>query len=434
MQKKLNAPAYMLEFHCLGGDCEDTCCQNWDINLDKVHYDLLLSKVKAKSKERDFFNRNILLHDKNNTSESNYAYIKMQETGYCPFYSDSGLCDIHDKYGIEPLNDTCTFFPRVFSQWDNMAEMTGALSCPEIVRKCLFSDDTDHRMVDADINILPRPVFPVSRIIETDNNSYNSKFLDVRKQMLSIMSDSNFSFEARLYFLANFSYRLASHYHQGCQDNRRVDEEIKRIQSPEIKNQLDDYFFKFSNAEPVAIVVIQAILQLRIQHEGNDKLSQLAKDILQKYRINYQRSEDFDVYGENIPPDVLSDAFQQNWDELNTRFGVVLEEYFSRYVINCLQREWFISMPDPFSYIHMLTIRIGVLRFLITSHPDIIALLSADRSEQNPIDKFNEKIVEILYLYARSIDHNHAFLHVVYQAMLEQQMMSFDYSLAFIKF
>jgi hypothetical protein len=252
--------------------------------------------------------------------------------------------------------------------------------------------------------------------------------------MLLILKDSSFSFEARLYFLANFSYRLASHYHQGCEGNLRVEEEIKRIKSPEIKNQLDDYFFKYSNTEPVAIVVIQAILQLRIQHEGNDKLSRLTKDILLRYKNHYKRSEDFDVYGENIPPDILWNAFQYNWDQLNTRFGVILEEYFSRYAINCLQREWFISMPDPFSYIHMLSIRIGVLRFLIASHPDIIELVNSDQSDNNPIDKFNEKIVEILYLYARSIDHNHTFLHVVYQAILEQEMMSFDYSLAFIKF
>jgi hypothetical protein len=50
------------------------------------------------------------------------------------------------------------------------------------------------------------------------------------------------------------------------------------------------------------------------------------------------------------------------------------------------------------------------------------------------LDKFNNKIVEIVYLYARSIDHNLTFLQVVYQAMLEQQMMTFDYSMAFIKF
>ena len=90
-------------------------------------------------------------------------------------------------------------------------------------------------------------------------------------------------------------------------------------------------------------------------------------------------------------------------------------------------------MPDPFLYVHMLTIRVAVLRFLITSHPEIIEMVNSDISFEDSINHFNEKIVEIVYLYARGIDHNHTFLHVVFQAIREQQMMSFDYSMAFIK-
>ena len=434
MQKKIVTPAYMRHFHCLGGECEDTCCQNWDINLDKSHYNRLLKSVEPNPHDKELFDRNIFLHDQSSASQTNYAYIKMSESGYCPFYTETGLCYVHDKYGIEPLNDTCTFFPRVLSQSDDVIELTGALSCPEVVRLCLFSEEAAQPMEEASLDILPRAEYPLSRKVQVDSNNYTDKFLDVRQEMIVIMSDSDYSFEARLYFLANFCYRLASHYHHGCENNRRVDEEIKRIHSKEIKNQLDDYFFKFTNSEPVAIVVIQAILQLRIQHDGNDKLSQLVRSILEKYKINYERSEDFDVYGENIPPDILAAAFQQHWERLNTRFGVILEECFSRHVVNCLQREWFISMPDPFSYIHMLTIRLAVLRFLITSHPDIISLLKNDNDDVSSIEEFKKIMVEIVYLYARSIDHNHTFLHVVYQAMLEQQMMSFDYSMAFIKF
>lgn len=429
MQKKLIAPGYMHDFHCLGGDCEDTCCQKWDLNLDKAHYQILLNKVASNPQEQALFDSNIFLHDKEHSSEENYAYIKLADSGYCPFLNSAGLCHVHDKYGVEPLNDVCTFFPRVISERNGLAELTGALSCPEVVRKCLFSENEEQAMLPLNEDALPRRRYPISRKIETGTDDYLARFVDVREQMLSLISDSDYSFEVRLYFLANFSYRLASFYHQGCDNSLRVDEEIKRIQNDDIKKQLDDYFFKFSNTEPVAIVVIQAILQLRIQHEGHDKLSKLAKGILDGYKVNYEKSEDFDVYGENVPPEKLALAFQQHWDKLNTRYGVQLEEYLARYVTNCLQREWFISLPDPFVYIHMLTIRVAVLRFLITSHPDIIALLDDDDS----IENFNAKIVEVIYLYARSIDHNHAFLHVIFQAILEQQMMSFDYSMAFIK-
>ncbi|MGD8783457.1 MAG: flagellin lysine-N-methylase [Thioalkalispiraceae bacterium] len=434
MSKKLIAPLYMHSFRCLGGDCEDTCCQNWDISIDKYHYDLLLNKVENNQEDKALFERSVLLHKPENSSEKNYAYIQKQASGFCPFYTGQGLCHIHARYGVEPLNDTCTFFPRVLSEREEVVELTAALSCPEVVRQCLMSDQKQQVMQEVDQDILPRSDFPVARVIDEPENCYAEKFQEVRAAMIELMNDDEYSFEARLYFLANFGYRLSSHYHQGCDSNLRVDEEIKRIKSKEIRNQLDDYYFNFSNEEPIAIVVIQAILQLRIQHEGNDKLSQMAKQILDKYRVNYERSEDFDVYGENIPPDILARAYQQHWDNLNTNYGVTLEEYFSRYVINCLQREWFVSMPDPFTYIQMLIIRVAVLRFLITSHPDIITLMKSNDVNGQQLDKFNNKIVEIVYLYARSIDHNLTFLQVVYQAMLEQQMMTFDYSMAFIKF
>jgi len=433
MQKKIIAPGYMHEFRCLGGDCEDTCCQKWDINLDKKHYDLLAENVIFNSDDKDLFDKYTCLHDEANSSDNNYAYIKLNESGYCPFLNTAGLCHLHDHYGVEPLSDVCAFFPRVLSEYNNTTELTGALSCPEVVRRCLFGDSDLNTMNKISPAVLPREEYPVSRKIYAPEDGYQKHFTEVREQMILLMADNDYAFETRLYFLANFSSRLASHYHHGCEITKSVAEEIKRFQNKDIKNQLDDYFFKFSNTEPVAVIVIQAILQLRIQHEGDDKLSQLASSILENYKVDYERSEDFDVYGENIPPEQLSKSFLQHWDKLNSRYGAVLEEYLARYVINCLQREWFISMPDPFVYIHMLTIRVAVLRFLITSHPEIIEMVNSDISFEDSINHFNKKIVEIVYLYARSIDHNHTFLHVVFQAIREQQMMSFDYSMAFIK-
>ena len=433
MPKKFIAPGYMHGFQCLGGDCEDTCCQKWDINLDKMHYDILANKVQSNQEDKTLFDANIRLKDEELSSDNNFAYIKLDDSGYCPFLNASRLCQLHEHYDVEPLSDICAFFPRVLSERGNTTELTGALSCPEVVRQCLLSPSDEQAMTEISADVLPRSQYSISRKIDTTQGGYHEHFADVREQMILLMSDDEYAFETRLYFLANFSYRLASHYHQGCEKTKFVSEEIKRIQSTDIKNQLDDYFFKFSNTEPVAIIVIQAILQLRIQHDGSDKLSQLAKNILESYKVSYERSEDFDVYGENIPPDKLASSFIQLWDKLNSRFGVVLEEYLARYVTNCLQREWFISLPDPFVYIHMLTIRVAVLRFLITSHPDIISMVNNELSEDDSMEEFNQKIVEIMYLYARSIDHNHAFLHVIFQAILEQQMMSFDYSMAFIK-
>ena len=441
MSKKLLAPAYMHEFKCLGGDCEDTCCQNWDIRLDEKHYNLLAEAFSGDVSDKSTFDKNVKLFDEKNANERNFAYIKVNESGFCPFLNQHGLCHIHAEFGVEPLSNVCTFFPRVFSIRNKLPEMTGALSCPEMVRRCLFSSGQDYEFSAVSRSILPRADYPVSHRLESTGNFYHEKFSDVNAQLISLINDDQYAFETRMYFLANFTYRLAPHYHNGCEDKQKlIDEEIVRMRSYDIKKQLDEYFYQFTTTEPVAMIIVQSILQLRIQYEGGDKLSKFASQIFERYKTDILSSDDFDVFGENVPPDILWKKFQVHWEKLNSRFGAQLEIYFTRYVTNCLQREWFIGMPDPFVYIHMLSIRLAVLRFLLTSHPNMIALLNPDLSEstkqtdEEMQQAFNEIVVEVVYLFARSIDHNHNFLQVIFHAMLEQQMMSFDYSLPLLKF
>ena len=30
--------SYYKEFHCIGGICEDSCCENWEIDLDDAEW------------------------------------------------------------------------------------------------------------------------------------------------------------------------------------------------------------------------------------------------------------------------------------------------------------------------------------------------------------------------------------------------------------
>lgn len=424
----------MQSFRCLGGDCPDTCCQHWDINLDRYHYEKLSDCLASDSKQVGRFEQYIKLHDKEHASDRNFAYIALNESGYCPFLDANELCSIHAEFGVAPLSDVCAFFPRVMSVLDDELELTGAMSCPEVVRLCLTA--LDAKFTDYDITKLPRQDhLPIARTITSQEGTfYQQAFKQVREVMLELATHEEFALETRLYFLANFCYRIAGNYHQlSEQQHKTLNEEIKRIRSPQIQRQLEDYFNRYENVEPVAIVVIQAILRLRIQHAQDDKLSRLANTILQSYRQQIPVSDELEVYGDNLPPDQLWQAYQANWEKLNAGLGVEFETVLMRYLVNVLQREWFVSMPDPFIYIQMLLIRISMLRFLAVSHPDILALLHADMDEEQKRNVFMEKMTNLIYLYARSIDHNHTFLNIVLQAMLEQQMLSFDYSLPFIK-
>lgn len=433
MTNQYKSPVYMQGFRCLGGECEDTCCQLWDIRFDRIHYEKLREAVSAVPEQQSLFQRYIVVNAGEEASDRNYAHIRLDDTGFCPFLDSGGLCQLHSHHGVEPLSNVCAFYPRVLSAYRDDIEMTGALSCPEVARQCLFSRPDEQRMTPMQAELLPRcDDLPLSRVVPaTDVDFYASQFPRVRETMIWLASHEDYAFETRQYFISNLSHRLASGYHQACEPNQKlVDDELKRIRDPATLKNLDDYFSQYSSAEPVAIAVIQAVLQLHMQQSPESKLGRISAGIFDAYRAELMDQGAMDIYGENLPPVDLWQRYQQNWDCLNSQYGVRLENSLSRYLVNCLQREWFVSMPDPFIYIHMLTIRLAVLRFLIVSHPSIQQKLKnrADESELNKL------LVEIVYLFARGIDHNLAFLHVLYQALGEQQMMSFDYAMPFIKF
>lgn len=59
---------------------------------------------------------------------------------YCVKF-EQGLCGIQKKHGPDFLSDACHFYPRMTRGVGGEAMMTGALSCPEIARLALFSDE-----------------------------------------------------------------------------------------------------------------------------------------------------------------------------------------------------------------------------------------------------------------------------------------------------
>ena len=82
-------------------------------------------------------------------------------------------------------------------------------------------------------------------------------------------------------------------------------------------------------------------------------------------------------------------------------------------------------MPDPFTYVQMLLVRLSILRTLI--------YLDIGMEQEITADALKQKVVYIMYNFARNIEQNLEFLKVVYNALSEQTMMNFDFSAAFIR-
>ncbi|MDH5443981.1 MAG: flagellin lysine-N-methylase [Gammaproteobacteria bacterium] len=435
---------YLPGFSCLGGDCEDTCCKDWDIWFDQSHYQLLADTAEQKGSElTKKINTHILIDNSNQEtgSELRYARLKLEKDGSCPFLLNDGWCELHREFGEQPLSNVCAYFPRVLSRQGNTIELSGALSCPEMVRQCLFGEN-NVELIEVKSSILPRPDdYPLTRELNLPaDNFYYDNFVDVRDVLIKFAGLEGFPLISRLYFMASFANRLGLFYHLEAEtaDNLLANE-LKQASSLSMLERMDDYVSKFDSTEPVAIIVVQAVLQLRMQQFSHEKYSQVIKRIFSHYGELMTKQSQVPGKEEVLPAEELWQQFTRQRVSIDELFSEELENCFSRYIINCLYREWFITMPDLFTYVHMLIIRLAILRFLVYSHPDIYQLAQEIKHRDGSVKEdekklFRNYLVDVVYKNSRAIDHNTAFLQVVYDAIHEQQMMTFEYSLPFIKF
>lgn len=91
MSISYKTPSYFYEFSCLGGECEDTCCRNWEVKLDREHFDLLESVMSEDAAEKSMFEQYIHLNENSITSDHDYAFIRMGVNGYCAMLDNKGL-------------------------------------------------------------------------------------------------------------------------------------------------------------------------------------------------------------------------------------------------------------------------------------------------------------------------------------------------------
>ena len=85
------------QFSCLGGECPDTCCQGWGMQLTAE----TVAKYKAEAPE---------LMDAVSTGEAEFIMKRDPVTDTCVKF-EGGWCGIHRDYGEAFLGDACQFSP-----------------------------------------------------------------------------------------------------------------------------------------------------------------------------------------------------------------------------------------------------------------------------------------------------------------------------------
>lgn len=120
---QITRPAYYDRFRCLAGECPDSCCKEWDIEVDRDSAAFYCALPGALGERL-----------RNSLKEEDGETFLTMENGRCPMWRADGLCRIQAELGEAALCHTCRDFPRLRHDYGDFMELQLELSCPEAAR------------------------------------------------------------------------------------------------------------------------------------------------------------------------------------------------------------------------------------------------------------------------------------------------------------
>ena len=163
---KLLKPTYFDDFRCIAGQCPDSCCKEWDVQVDDIAAEFYRSLPGALGERL----RQVLSVDDDGDT------IMTIENNRCPMWRQDGLCRIQAELGHDALCQTCREFPRLTHDYGDFIEKGLELSCPVAAQMILTAATSP---------------FLVEELPDCDEPEYDTEamaiLLQTRQEMLAIL-------------------------------------------------------------------------------------------------------------------------------------------------------------------------------------------------------------------------------------------------------
>ena len=127
---ELSYPSFYTEFKCIAGDCPDSCCHEWEVQVDEQS----AARYRAMEGELGDALREALY------DEEGMTYLRNRDNR-CPMWRADGLCRIQAEQGHDALCRVCQQFPRLRHDYGTFVEQGLEMSCPEAARLILADPD-----------------------------------------------------------------------------------------------------------------------------------------------------------------------------------------------------------------------------------------------------------------------------------------------------
>ena len=184
---KISYPKYYESFRCIANLCPDSCCHQWEVQVDEAsaaYYRSMPGPLGDKLRQ--------VLQDVDGE-----AVMSNTADGRCPMWREDGLCRIQAELGHDALCKTCREFPRLTHDYGSFQEWGLELSCPEAARLILSGRDSQWITTER----------PGSGDADYEEDIMQI-LLDTRPEALSIVRDQSLSVGEALAVLLLYGYEV----------------------------------------------------------------------------------------------------------------------------------------------------------------------------------------------------------------------------------
>lgn len=367
-------PKYYDDFQCVAGDCPDTCCAGWQIVIDEGSLERYGEVTGA------FGNRL-----KNSIDWMEGAFCQYDKK--CAFLNRDNLCDLYGELGEEALCDTCRNYPRHVEEYDGLRELSLSLSCPVAAGMILECRE---------------PFGFLEKVTEEEEEFWEefedfdillfTRLEDAREVIWQIISASGLSQESRMEMIL----QMAEQMQQCLEDNRSCDmDSVLEC----FRDRIEGDFVRQSRRKSVyfrnrkeSFGVLERLERLR------EEWQQILDDT---WNTLYARGEEEYLACREAFESYIAENFSENWERIWSNLMVFFfYTYFSG------------AVYDDGIY--------GKAALSVCSVSWIQELLMARWKIQGETLEW-EDCVDIVYRYAREIEHSDNNLNALEEWLTDER-------------
>ncbi|WKL04030.1 flagellin lysine-N-methylase [Paenibacillus amylolyticus] len=408
---KALVPTYMLDFKCIGSECEDSCCIGWKVRIDKKTYNNLTS-IPQKALREKLKNGMERLEPSNRTNE-HFAQMEMdRRTGCCSMLDEQKLCTIQGSLGERYLAPICATYPRNIFWVDNEQEISAVMSCPEVARLALLNPEKmeftyTEPMLQANAQIK-------EKVATQYNSSFMNFFWEIRIFAIEIIQNRKFSFSHRLILLGLFCEELQQLINQNLEDETNITGLIEKFKVIINEDEVLQDYDTFPADHEFQFITLNNIISKNLGNIGSDsRFASCVQDYLEG--LNEQKE-----LGKLV--DLVS-FYQNGYLDYYKPFMDDHEFIFENYAVNFIYSHLFPKSENRNVY---------RLYTILVSHYTLLKLLLIGISIKNK-GLTKDEVIKVVQSFTKTAEHTNVYVKNIIEFLEDEKYESMGYLCLLIK-